>query len=87
MSAARSRSGGANTGKPWDRKPQAAPRRHGPVQPHKAAQRLVEGRDIAELGMIGEQRNHIALVAEHILGKSLQCLLRPHFHEDARAGV
>ena len=35
--------------------------------------------------MIREQRDHVAAVAEHFLGKSLQRLLRPDFDEDARA--
>jgi hypothetical protein len=34
--------------------------------------------------MVGEQRNYIAEVAEHIFGKSLQCFFRPDFHEDSR---
>ena len=53
----------------------------------EAAQRLIEGRDIADFGMIGEERNHVAALAEHIFGKSLQRLLRSDFHENARAGI
>ena len=53
----------------------------------KTAQRLVEGGDIADLRMIGEQRNDVAAFAEHILGKSLQRFLRPNFDEDARTRV
>ena len=37
--------------------------------------------------MIGEQRNHIAVATEHILGKSLQRLLRSNFNEHASAGI
>ena len=52
----------------------------------QATQRLVEGGDIADFRVIREQRNHIAASAEHIVGKSLQGLLRPYFHENAGAG-
>ena len=31
--------------------------------------------------MIGEERDHVALISEHIFGKSLQRLLRSYFHE------
>src|ERR1022692_3763031 len=37
--------------------------------------------------MIGEKRNHILAAAQYIVDKSLQRLLRPNFHEDARAGI
>ncbi len=51
------------------------------------AQCLVEGDDLADFRMNGEKRNHVAAVAEHILGKSLQRFFGPDFHKDARAGV
>src|ERR1019366_8843418 len=51
------------------------------------AQRLIERRNVADLGMIREQRDHIAAFAEHFLGKSLQRLLRPDFDKDARPGI
>ncbi len=37
--------------------------------------------------MIGENRKHIAAIAEHILGESLQRFFRTDFNEDARARV
>ena len=43
----------------------------GRVQP---AQRLVERRDIADLGVVGEQREYV--VAEHVLDEAVQRLLR-----------
>ena len=33
--------------------------------------------------MIGEERNHVAAIAEHFLGKSLQRFLRSDFDENA----
>ncbi len=37
--------------------------------------------------MIGEQRQHVGMFAQHILHKSLQRLLRPNLHKHARAGI
>ena len=34
-----------------------------------------------------KQRNHVAVAAEHVLGKSLQCLLRSNFNKHASASV
>src|ERR1039458_2756792 len=51
------------------------------------AQRLVERRNVADFGMIREQRNHIAAFAEHFLSKSLQRLLRPDFNIDASPSI
>ena len=34
--------------------------------------------------MIGEERDHIAALAQHVFGKSLQSLLRPNFDKDPR---
>ncbi len=50
----------------------------------KATQRLIERGDIADLRMVGEKRDHIAALAEHIFSKSLQCFFRTDFHEDSR---
>ena len=52
----------------------------------KAAERLVEGHDVAEFGMVGEQRNHVAAIAEHVFGKTLQRFLGTGFNEDPGAG-
>ena len=53
----------------------------------KSAQGLVEGDDIPDLRMIGKQRDHIAVAAEHILGKSLQRFFRSNFNKHASAGI
>src|SRR5271166_2950182 len=37
--------------------------------------------------MIREQRDNIAAIAEHLLSKSLQRLLRPNFYEHSRARI
>ena len=37
--------------------------------------------------MIGEQRNYIAAIAEHVFGESLQGLLRPNLDKHAGARV
>ena len=37
--------------------------------------------------MVGEKRDHIAALAEHIFSKSLQCFFRTDFDEDSRPRV
>ena len=53
-----------------------------------AAQRVVEGHDVALLRMVGEQREDVVVLApEDVLGEAVERLLRPDFDEDAGAGV
>ena len=52
-----------------------------------AAQGNIERADIADARVIGEQRQHVFLVAEHIFDKSLQGAFRPHFDEHPGAHV
>ncbi len=54
----------------------------------QAAQGLVEGGDVTLLRVVGEQRQHvIVLAAQHVLDETVQRLLRSDLHEHARAGV
>ena len=53
----------------------------------QAAQRLVEGRDVALLRVIGEQREHVVVGAEHVLDEAMQRALGPDLDVDARPGV
>ena len=65
----------------FDRGPAVA--EPGRVQP---AQRLVERRDVAQLGVVGEQHGDVVVHrAEHVLGEAVQGLLRPDLDEEARA--
>ena len=48
---------------------------------------LIERGDLADLGMVREQRYHVATIAEDAVHKALQGLLGAYFDENARAGV
>ncbi len=52
------------------------------IQP---TQRLVERDDVAQLGVVGEQRGHGRVLAEHVLGQSLERLLGTHLDEHSAA--
>jgi hypothetical protein len=54
----------------------------------QAAQRLVERGDVAELRVVGEQRQHVVVRrAEHLLDEAVQGLLGPDLDEHAGAGL
>jgi hypothetical protein len=53
----------------------------------QAAERLVERGDLAGLGVVGEQREDVAAVAEHVLGETLQGALGADLDEHAHAAV
>ena len=51
------------------------------------AQRRVEGGQVAVLGVVGEQREHVVVAAQDVLDEAVQGLLRAHLDEDPRARV
>ena len=51
----------------------------------QAAQRLVEGRQFALFGVVGEQRDDIGLLAQHIVHKALEGLLGTDLDKGAAA--
>ena len=53
----------------------------------QAAERGVERRDVAELRVVGEQREDVGVRAEHVVGEALQRLLRPDLDEYPRPRV
>jgi hypothetical protein len=48
------------------------------------AERRVDGRHVAVLGVVGEQREHVVVLVQDVLDEAVQSLLRTHLHEDAR---
>ncbi|HTT61922.1 MAG TPA: hypothetical protein VMG35_08780, partial [Bryobacteraceae bacterium] len=52
----------------------------------QAAQRLIEGWNVAIFGVIREQRNYVAPRPEHIVGKALQGFLGADFHKHPGSG-
>src|SRR5205814_1796560 len=54
----------------------------------QAAQRLVERHVVGELGVVGEQREHVVVCGtEDVLHEAVQGLLRPDLDEDPGTGV
>ncbi len=51
------------------------------------AQRLVDRGDVAELRVVGEQREHVVVVAEDVLDEAVQRTLGPDLDEHPGAGV
>ena len=49
----------------------------------QARQRVVHAGDVAELRVIGGQRQHVGAVAEHVVGEAVERALRAELHEHA----